>query len=200
MWMSLFYTQADVQTAWAIHFLKSSLCCIDQWLQLHHYGIDAGMNAYGAPSQMADNFSVQNLLPPHAAPSICRRSRTSNAGEVVKTIGAMFGKAKVNDLTFGGVGLYHRDRADSYEALMQLTLIAKLGVNASDRQVVDLLYTNIVGIAPSEDVAQQYVNMLSNGTYTQADLAVVAADTADDAVNIDLTGLRLHGLAFYEYS
>jgi Ca2+-binding RTX toxin-like protein len=123
-----------------------------------------------------------------------------NAGKVAKVIGTVFGADKVDDMTLVGLGLYHMDRLNDYQALMQLALQAKLGANATDRQFVDLLYTNIVGVAPSNATAQQYLDMLNSGSHTRASLGVLAADSAANAANIDLVGLRVSGLPYLEYS
>jgi Ca2+-binding RTX toxin-like protein len=135
--------------------------------------------------------------------------QTANAGAVAKVIGAVFGAPMVKNLTLVGQGLYHLDRLhdysggrgvdrQSYQALAQLALDAKLGANATDRQVVDLLFTNVIGRPPSNAEAQRYLDLLANGTYTQATLGMMAADSSDNWANIDFVGLIANGLPYQE--
>ncbi len=122
-----------------------------------------------------------------------------NAGKVAKILGAVFGKAMVANQQYVGIGLHYIDTGMSYEALMQLALTTRLGANATNRQIVDLLYTNVVGSAPNEATAQNYVGLLANHTYTAASLAVMAADTTINTNNINLVGLVQNGLIYIEY-
>lgn len=119
-----------------------------------------------------------------------------NAGLVARTLGAVFGRASVNDAAYAGIGLQLVDSGTSYTALMQLALDAKLGAGASHVAVVDLLYTNVVGSAPSAEARAFYVALLDNGTYTPAILGTIAADTELNLANIDLVGLMQHGLVY----
>jgi hypothetical protein len=119
-----------------------------------------------------------------------------NAGLVARTLGAVFGRASVNDAAYAGIGLQLVDSGTSYTALMQLALDAKLGAGASHVAVVDLLYTNVVGSAPSAEARAFYVALLDNGTYTPAILGTIAADTELNLANIDLVGLTQHGLVY----
>jgi hypothetical protein len=119
-----------------------------------------------------------------------------NAGTVAKLLGAVFGAPAVQDAGYVGIGLNLLDNGMSAAALAQLALDTKLGANASGAAVVDLLYGNIAGHAPSAAVKAQYVGLLGNGSYDAASLALVAADTADNQSNIDLVGLAAHGIAY----
>jgi hypothetical protein len=121
---------------------------------------------------------------------------SGNAGNVAKILGAVFGKAAVANKTYAGIGLHYSDSGMSYEALMQLAISARLGASASHGAIVDLLYTNIVGSAPSAAVKANYVALLDNQTYTIASLGVLAANTGINAANIDLVGLQLTGLEY----
>jgi hypothetical protein len=119
------------------------------------------------------------------------------AGEVAKILGAVFGKAAVANQAYAGIGLYYKDTLSfSYAALMQLAIDARLGAGASHAAVVDLLYTNVVGQAPSSADRDYFVGLLDNHAYTVASLGVLAADTGLNADNIHLTGLVQSGLAY----
>jgi hypothetical protein len=87
----------------------------------------------------------------------------------------------------------------SYTALMQLALNARLGTTPSHAQVVDMLYTNVVGQAPDVTTRQSYVDLLDNGTFTVLSLSVLAADIDLNKAHIDLVGLAQHGLVYLPY-
>lgn len=122
------------------------------------------------------------------------------AGTVAKTLGAVFGSASVSHRDFVGIGLHYLD-AYGYSAqdLMQLAIHARLGAFASHEQVVNLLYTQVVGQAPSAAVRQSFVSLLDSGVHTIASLGVMAADTDLNRANIDLMGLARSGLAYQPF-
>jgi len=59
--------------------------------------------------------------------------------------------------------------------------------------VVDLLYVNVVGAPPPPAQREHYVNLLAQGTATQAALALFAAGTALNLENIDFVELVAQG-------
>jgi hypothetical protein len=122
------------------------------------------------------------------------------AGTVAQTLGAVFGPASVNNLDFVGIGLHFLD-AFGYSAhdLMQLALEARLGSKPSHDQVVNLLYTQLMGQAPSAEVKQGFVSLLDSGTHTIASLGNIAANTDINRTNIDLVGLAKTGLAYLPF-
>ena len=119
-----------------------------------------------------------------------------NAGITAKTLGAVFGKDSIANKEYVGIGLGLLDDGMSYSNLMELAINAKLGVNASDTDIVNLLYTNVVGNAPPVSDLNYFVALLQNNTYTEASLGVFAADTPLNANNINLIGLAATGLEF----
>jgi hypothetical protein len=119
-----------------------------------------------------------------------------HAGQTAKVLGALFGADTVSNPGYVGVGLKLLDGGTSYEGLMQLALDALLGPGASNKAVVDLLYTRLVGSAPAPDVEATFVGLLDNHSFTQAGLAVAAADTDINLANIHLAGLIDTGLAY----
>lgn len=118
------------------------------------------------------------------------------AGRVAKTLGAVFDAGSVADATIVAIGLQYADSGLSAEALMQLALDARLGAGATHGAVVDLLYTNVVGVAPTADERVAFVALLDNGTYTAATLGLLAADHALNLAQIDFVGLQANGLAY----
>lgn len=119
-----------------------------------------------------------------------------NAGSVAKVLGAVFGAASVRNTEYVGIGLSLLDGGMSYAGLMQLALDVRLGAGASHVAVVDLLYTNVVGVAPPKTEQDRFVAVLDNHTYTPATLGVLAADTDLNIAAIDLVGLAHSGLTY----
>ena len=77
----------------------------------------------------------------------------------------------------------------SYENLMNLAITAALpGARLTHKAVVDLLFTNVVGVAPTVDQAKPYVDLLDNNTFTIAQLGLLAADSSFNTNQIGLTG------------
>jgi Ca2+-binding RTX toxin-like protein len=121
---------------------------------------------------------------------------TGAAGIVAHTLGAVFGAASIKDAALVGIGLYYANRGLSYEQLMTAAINAKLGSKASHGQVVDLLYSNLIGSLPDADTKAHYVSMLTLGTVTVAQLGTMAGDTVYNENNIGLTGLMQSGLEY----
>ena len=120
-----------------------------------------------------------------------------HAGTVAKTLGAVFGAESVGQLEFVGIGLLFMDEYGySAESLMQLAIEEKLGRYASHDQVVNLLYTQVVGQAPTAEVRQDFVSLLDSGKHSVGSLGVMAANTDINRNNIDLVGLAQSGLAY----
>ena len=123
-----------------------------------------------------------------------------HAGMTAKTLGAVFGKDSVANKSFVGIGLHFVDELNySYPSLMELAINARLGANASSAQVVDLLYTNVVGQAPDTTARKTFTDLLDNGTFTVGGLGVLAADTELNKVNINLVGLAQTGLEYLPF-
>jgi hypothetical protein len=123
------------------------------------------------------------------------------AGMTAKTLGAVFGKESVANKSFAGIGLHFVDDLNfSYPSLMELAINARLGANASSAQVVDLLYTNVVGQAPDAAARKTFTDLLDNGTFTLGGLGVLAADTELNKVNINLVGLAQTGLEYLPFA
>jgi hypothetical protein len=119
-----------------------------------------------------------------------------HAGTVAKVIGAVFGGGAVADAGLVAVGLSVEDSGNfSLEQLSQLAVNARLGAGASNAAVVDLLFTNLVGHAPSAAEAAPFVQMLEHGTSVGA-LAAMAAEHPLNLGHIDLVGLSANGLAY----
>ena len=121
-------------------------------------------------------------------------------GTTAKTLGAVFGKDAVHNKSFVGIGLYFVDELNfTYPSLMELAINARLGANPTHAQVVDLLYTNVVGQAPDAATRKTFTDLLDNGNFTVGGLGVLAADTELNQTNIKLMGLTQTGLAYVPF-
>ena len=119
-----------------------------------------------------------------------------NAGTVAKLLGAVLGAGAVHNAHYVGLGLTLLDGGMGAQALAQLALDSALGAHASNTAVVDLLYANVTGVAPSAAAEAHYTALLDNGSYSPAGLAQLAADSALNQGHIDLVGLAAHGLDY----
>jgi serralysin len=119
-----------------------------------------------------------------------------HAGVVARILGAAFGGATGADPAYAGIGLQLLDAGASPEQVMGLALKQVLGAGASDQAVVDLLYSNVVGAAPDAAAESQLVALLQSHAFTRDQLAMVAADSAENAASIGLDRLAVTGLAY----
>ncbi|HEY0884925.1 MAG TPA: FG-GAP-like repeat-containing protein [Ramlibacter sp.] len=118
-----------------------------------------------------------------------------HAGVVAKLLGAVFGATAVHDATYAGIGLSLLDGGTSVPALAELALQARLG-DTADRAVVELLYGNVIGGAPSAGDLAYFQGMLASGAVSRADLVLLAAETGANLANIGFVGLASSGLAY----
>lgn len=119
-----------------------------------------------------------------------------SAGVTAKILGAVFGQGSLSNPfnpTHVGIGLNYLDGGMSYESLMALALNAAGAT--TNTAVVNLLWTNLFGLAPTADQAAPYVAMLNSGT-TAGALGVMAADTSINTINISLVGLANTGISY----
>jgi Ca2+-binding RTX toxin-like protein len=120
----------------------------------------------------------------------------SNAGEVAKIIGAVFGKDTLEKKDLVGIGVNLIDNSMSYPELMKLALDTKLGIGYTNTAEVELLYQNLIGIKPSEADVKFWTNTIVSGQFTQTSLAIFAADNDINTTNIDLVGLTQTGIEY----
>lgn len=120
---------------------------------------------------------------------------SGNAGVVVRTLGAVFGANAIRNEAFAGIGLSLADAGMNSLQLMQLALdVARPG--ASPEAIVDLLYANVIGRAPSAAEAETFVGMLQSGAVTAAAFGVVASELQYNLDKIGFAGLVQTGLAY----
>lgn len=120
-----------------------------------------------------------------------------NAGQVAKILGAVFGADQVNNKAYAGIGLNLLDQGIvSYNRLVQLAIEAKLGVGASNVQVVDLIYRNLTKASADSNALGYWTHQIEQGVYSQASLAVMAAELDVNEQNINFVGLMQVGLEY----
>ena len=117
----------------------------------------------------------------------------TSAGQVAKLIGAAFGRQQIQNPKFVGIGLDLLDDSMTYDELADLAI--KVAGGSTPQQVVNVLWTNIVGSSPTAQQAQPFINLLNNGLPT-GEFVVLAAETNLNAANIDLVGLANTGIEF----
>ncbi|WP_374565904.1 M10 family metallopeptidase [Nitrosomonas sp.] len=119
-----------------------------------------------------------------------------NAGEVAKLIGAVFGATFVNNTGYVGIGLDKADEGLSYEQLAKFAIDA---TRLTDHdKIVTLLWLNLFGELPTGSEKSPYVKMLDEDDISTGGLTVLAAESAANAENINLTGLVQTGLTYIE--
>lgn len=119
------------------------------------------------------------------------------ASNTVRIIGAAFDAPTIGEHPdYVGIGLNLFDSGQSMLQVAQL-VIGVLG-NPSNGDFVDKVFQNVVGVAPSAAEHDFYVGLLqgSGGSFTQAELLEIAANSEVNATNIDLVGLQQSGVVF----
>ena len=119
-----------------------------------------------------------------------------HAGTVVKILGAIFGAATVSSPVAVGIGLGLIDGGMDETTLMQYALDVRLGKGFTPAAEVDLLFQNLVGVAPTAEQRSYWTGTVTSGQYTPAALAQMAADLDLNTNNIGLVGLIDSGVAF----
>lgn len=123
------------------------------------------------------------------------------AGFVARVVGAVFGADAVRERPdYIGIGLHYLDAGMSREGLLQLALDARLGPAPGYAQLVDLLYTHVIGVPPAESVRQEYVLALQNGAFKPLELGFLAVLSNENQARIDLLGLASDGIAFVPFA
>ena len=113
-----------------------------------------------------------------------------NAGAVRKILGAVFGPDAIDNKSYAGIGLHYLDKLGFNEQqLMALALNVRLGAQVNNpAEVVRVLYTNVVGQAPSPDALGSFVGLLESGQHTALSLAMLASQTDLNLSRVGLLG------------
>jgi Ca2+-binding RTX toxin-like protein len=118
------------------------------------------------------------------------------AGQVARILGATLGPAALANKTYVGLGLGMLDSGKSYADVAFLAASAALGGNVTNQSLVTLLFSNVIGQAPSAAEAAPFLQMLDSGNVTPRGLVTMAADTPFNADRIGLTGLAASGIEY----
>ena len=120
-----------------------------------------------------------------------------NAGDVAKILGAVFGynEAEIQaHPNYVAIGLNAMDGGMSYS---QLSVIALNAVGATTPQaVVNLLWTNLVGSAPTAAQAAPFLQLLTSGAMSVGNLAVAAENLSLNTNHVNLVGLSQTGIHY----
>ena len=85
-------------------------------------------------------------------------------------------------------------------SLSQLSTLALSAAGANTaQQVVNTLYTNVVGIQPTSLQALPFLQMIQNGT-SFGDLAVLAENSSYNQNHVNLTGLLSTGIQYFPFT
>ncbi len=115
------------------------------------------------------------------------------AGQVALLLGAVFDQEEGLDASYVRVGLDLLEQGVSTDELIGLAFDV-LGVS-SPADIVDLLWTNIIGEAPTGEQAQPFIDLL-NGEMTVAELTSLAMLTDLNQAQINFVGLQETGIVF----
>ncbi|MBI5275655.1 MAG: hypothetical protein HY854_04280 [Burkholderiales bacterium] len=100
-----------------------------------------------------------------------------NAGFVASVFSTVFGDWALSIPTAVAVGLAYTDSGDYSEAqLMQMAIDARLGSGASLVTVVNTLFTNVYGHAPTTAERDHYVSLVASGDLTRGELGLLFAE------------------------
>lgn len=122
---------------------------------------------------------------------------TESAGKAIRVIGAALdASALTQHPDWIGIGIDLFDQGMSVLQVSQL-VIDVLG-NPSNEALVNSIYTNVVGVAPSDAERQHFVGMMqgSGGNLSKAQLLEMAAMVDLNETNIGLVGLQTTGIEF----
>jgi serralysin len=119
------------------------------------------------------------------------------AGTAARLVGVFLGGGAITQKALMGAALQLVDTSGlSREALAEWALASALGASHTHAQTVDFLHTNLFGFSPDAGTLGSLVAVLDAGSYSEAGLALLAADSDLNAAHIGLVGLQQTGLAF----
>ena len=117
-----------------------------------------------------------------------------HARQVAEILGAVFGPASIQaHPDYVGIGLNALDNGMSVSQLSALAL--QTAGATSNTAIVDLLYTNILGVAPTAAQAAPFIAMLKNGMSAGALTAAAEASPIND-IHINLVGFQKTGIHY----
>lgn len=115
------------------------------------------------------------------------------AVDTARIIGAAFGAQSLRP-SLSAIGISLFDQGMTRQEVAGLA-VSEISGPATNENLVNVLYTNVVGHAPDSASLKQFTDMLDQGT-SKAALLLLAADTEQNAQNIDLVGIENNGLEY----
>ena len=106
----------------------------------------------------------------------------------------IFLETRLSDAELIGDGLKAVDNGLNAENFATLAL-KSTGLE-THTDIVNTLWTNVVGFAPTAEQAQPYIIKLDSGEWSIGKLVLEAADNSLNEANINLVGLMSHGIEF----
>lgn len=123
-----------------------------------------------------------------------------HAGTAARLLGTLFGPEAVARADWAGAALALLDQGVAASRLAELALgsaaFAEQAGSHGNADFVRWVYRNVTGEAPTPAQEAQYVALLDDGRFTQAELALLASQTVQLAERIGLVGLADTGLAY----
>ena len=96
-----------------------------------------------------------------------------------------------------GAALDFLDKGGTAVDLTAQALTAAFGADATNTQIVEQVYVNIVGKEPTAYALSHYAGLLDRGIFTPAQLVQIASDNALNLTQIDIVGLAHTGLEYH---
>ena len=116
------------------------------------------------------------------------------AGKVAKLLGALFGKALINDPQAMGIGLTLADQGLSEQELASAAIAARGITNPTS--AVRLMWENIFGVPPTTAQEEPFLSAINSGKLDLLDLVLLAANSQQNQEQIQIVGLSETGIAF----
>jgi hypothetical protein len=112
----------------------------------------------------------------------------------------LFGSSALSNKGFVGIGLQLFDGGMSYADVVNLALstglVHQLAGGTSHTAFVQHVYRNVVGVSPDARSLAEFVGLLDSGVFTQASLALIAAQHPLNTQSVELVGLGATGVEF----
>lgn len=125
---------------------------------------------------------------------------TQSGGQTAEILGAAFGTSALSNKTDVRIGLNLFDQGYTMVQVTQLAIgtgqVAGGSAAPSNTAFVEAVWQNVIGTSIDSADLATFTNDLANGTFTQASLLALAAETAANQSHVGLVGLATHGLAF----
>ena len=121
----------------------------------------------------------------------------AHALNAAMVMGALLGSQSISqrpDLV--GLGMRLLDGGMTRAELSNFALHAVLGESPSNAEVINCLYSNVVGVAPDPQSTQYFLDLLASGAFTQESLAAFAVGSQQNVIHIGLFHLIDSGVGF----